>query len=56
MGATNLRHESHLLDRVIGVFQMTPAELRQKDKKSSLEVGLKVLANILTRGTSEDPN
>lgn len=34
MGATNLRHESHLLDRIITVFQMTPIELKQKDKKS----------------------
>ncbi|CDW83098.1 protein kinase domain containing protein [Stylonychia lemnae] len=56
MGATNLRHESQLLDRIIGVFQMTPQELKQKDKKSALQVGLKVLANILTKGTSEDQN
>ena len=35
---------------------MSPAEVKAKDKKGALQSGLKVLANILTLGKSDDPN
>jgi hypothetical protein len=35
---------------------MSPAELKSKDKKGALQSGLKVLANVLTLGKSDDPN
>ncbi len=35
---------------------MSPGELKAKDKKSSLQVALKILANVLTMGKSDDPN
>jgi fused len=35
---------------------MSHAEVKAKDKKGALQSGLKVLANILTLGKSDDPN
>lgn len=35
---------------------MLPAELKAKDKRGSLQAGLKTLANVLTNGKSDDPN
>jgi len=35
---------------------MSPGELKAKDKKGALQSGLKILANILTLGKSDDPN
>jgi hypothetical protein len=35
---------------------MSPVELKSKDKKSALQSGLKVLANVLAVGKSDDPN
>lgn len=35
---------------------MTPNELKFQDKKHALSIALKILANILTLGHSEDPN
>lgn len=55
-GATNLRHDSGLLDKIIQVFQLTPNDLRSHDKKHLLQAALRVLSNILTKGKSEDQN
>ena len=55
-GASQLRHDPSLLDKLISVLQMTPGEIKAKDKKGALQSGLKVLANILTLGKSDDPN
>lgn len=35
---------------------MTPNDLRQHDKKHALQSALKVLANVLVKGKSEDAN
>lgn len=53
-GATNLRHDSHLLDKLIPILQFTVNDLKSSDKKHLLQVALKVLANILVKGKCED--
>ena len=35
---------------------MSPGDLKSKDKKGALHSALKILANVLTLGKSEDPN
>mmetsp|Transcript_36954 Transcript_36954/g.35663 ORF Transcript_36954/g.35663 Transcript_36954/m.35663 type:complete len:253 (+) Transcript_36954:1060-1818(+) len=55
-GATNLRHDPQVLDKIIQVFQLTPHELKAHDKKHTLLAALRVLSNIITKGKSEDPN
>lgn len=35
---------------------MTPSDLKVKDRKQTLAAALRILANILTKGKSEDPN
>lgn len=35
---------------------MTQTDLKNSDKKHVLQSALKVLANVLTKGKSEDPN
>lgn len=56
MGATNLRHDASLLDKVIQVFQMTPNDIKSHEKKQCLQTALNVLSNVLTKGKTEDPN
>ncbi len=51
-----MRHDPSLLDRLISVLQMSPSELKAKDKKGALQAALKILANVLTLGKSDDPN
>ena len=51
-----MRHDPALLDRLISVLQMSPSELKAKDKKGALHSSLKILANVLTLGKSDDPN
>lgn len=55
-GATNLRHDPALLDRLISVLQMNATDVKGKDKKHTLQAGLRVLFNVLIHGKSEDPN
>jgi len=35
---------------------MSPGELKAKEKKGALQSALKILANVLTLGKSDDPN
>jgi hypothetical protein len=56
MGATSLRHDPLLLDRIISVLQLGASDIKSKDKKHTLHTALKVLSNVLVLGKSEDPN
>lgn len=53
-GATNMRHDPLLLDKMIQAFQLTPNDLKVSAKRNKVHSACLVLRNIIKNGKVSD--